>query len=79
MAYLKGWIGAAILVFVLSGCAETIWDKQGATQADFNKDSYECERDARQSGYFGSGLAGSLAMKEFYERCMVARGWTARE
>ena len=75
---MKRVIVLALVSFGLSGCAQTIWDKPGATQADFNRDSYECEKDTRQSGYFGGGLSGSLRMKEFYGKCMVARGWTAR-
>ena len=64
---------------LLGACATPkIWDKPGSTQAEFNKDSYECERDARQSGGFGGGIAGSLNMRDFFGRCMVARGWTAR-
>jgi hypothetical protein len=31
---------------VLSGCAQYQWQKQGATQAEFNSDSYACELDA---------------------------------
>ncbi len=68
----------ALLLLGLSGCAPTIWDKPGVTQAEFNTDTYECEKDARQSGYFGGGLAGALRMKKFYGKCMVARGYTAR-
>ena len=69
---------AAMALALLFGCAESYWDKYGATEQDFNRDSYECERDARQSGYYGTGLAGSLNMQNFYGRCMVARGWTLR-
>ncbi len=75
---MKRVIVLALVSFGLSGCAQTIWDKPGATQADYNKDTYECEKDTRQSGYFGGGLVGSMRMKEFYGKCMVAHGWTAR-
>jgi hypothetical protein len=37
-----------------------------------------CERDLRQSGYYGGGIAGQLNMRDFYNRCMEANGWTAR-
>lgn len=63
-----------------------MWVKPGATDADFRRDHYECERDARQSGYFGTGLVGAMNMAEFAKRCMRARGYdyvpadaTARE
>ena len=66
---------AAAITLGVAGCAKDVWVKPGATQADFNVDRYACERDARQSGYFGTGLVGALNMKGFYERCMVAHGW----
>jgi len=66
---------ALIGCVVLFGCAPTIWVKPGATQADYNRDSYGCEKDARQSGYFGGGLIGAVNMEQFEERCMVAHGW----
>jgi hypothetical protein len=68
----------AVTMFILSGCAQTIWDKAGATQQDFARDSYECERDMRQGGHYGGGLLGAMNAQDFQGRCMVARGWTAR-
>lgn len=59
-----------------AGCATPmVWDKNGATQDDYNKDSYECEKDARQSGYYGSGIAGAINLKEFFKKCMVSKGY----
>ena len=74
----KGIIAVAVVSVILSGCAPTIWDKPGATQADFARDSYDCEKDMRQSGYYGGGLVGALNAEEFSDRCMVAHGYTAR-
>jgi hypothetical protein len=71
-------ICAVALVVLLAGCAPMIWDKSGATQNDYNKDSYDCEKDARQSGYYGGGIAGGLEMKEFFKRCMVSKGYSLR-
>jgi hypothetical protein len=45
------------------------------TPEKFNKENYECERDMRQSGYYGQGLAAVIAANQFFERCMVAKGW----
>ncbi len=74
----KGYVACALLVMV-AGCAPSIiWTKVGATQPDFATDSYQCEKDARQSGYFGSGLAGAVNMQGFAERCMTAHGWRAQ-
>jgi hypothetical protein len=73
-----GLILALALAATLSGCGPTVWDKAGATQQDFNVDSYACERDARQSGYFGTGLVGASNMKQFYNECMVSKGYVPR-
>ena len=66
----------ASLLFIagLSGCAPTNWDKPGATQLDFSRESYECERGVRQSRT-GSGLLGALDARGFYNRCMAAHGY----
>lgn len=67
------------IALLLSGCAgQTYWDKPGATQADLRRDSYSCERDARQSGYYGSGIIGAINMQEFFGRCMEAQSYTLR-
>jgi hypothetical protein len=66
----------AIAAFlVLASCARPTWVKPGATQQDYATDSYQCEKDARQSGYFGGGLVGAANMADFASRCMVAHGW----
>ncbi len=68
-----------LLAFILAGCAPMIWDKSGATQDDYNRDSSECEKDARQNGYYGNELFGTMNMMEFLKRCMVSKGYTLRE
>jgi len=60
---------------VPAGCARTYWTKAGFNQADWNRDTYECERDMRQSGYYGSGLIGTLNAQDFFERCLAAKGY----
>jgi hypothetical protein len=62
-------------MLALTSCAST-WSKPGGTQAEFNKDSYECERDMRQSGGYGTGLVGALNAQGFAGRCMIAHGYT---
>lgn len=61
---------------LLASCAQYQWQKSGATQAGFKQDTYECEKDMRQSGYFGGGLLGAYNAYAFGERCMEARGYT---
>ena len=66
-----------LLVFSLTSCAnqQRVWTRDGATDQDFTTDKYECEKDVRQSGYFGAGLIGAANMSNFAARCMEARGW----
>jgi hypothetical protein len=72
---------ASILAtLMLFGCAQpahqqTTWKKEGATDTEYQADSYTCEKDARQSGYFGTGLIGAVSVKNFVEHCMFAHGW----
>jgi len=68
---------AVIALIALSGCVRTVWVKEGATPQDYNRESYECEKDARQSQYFGGGIVGAINFNEFENKCMVAHGWTA--
>jgi hypothetical protein len=50
---------ALILVGMwLAGCTHFAWTKTDFSETEFARDSYECERDARQSGYFGTGHTG---------------------
>ncbi len=70
------WVIVAIET--AAGCAPMMWDRPGATQADFNRDNYACERDARQSGYYGAGLTGTVNMQDFFRRRMEAQGHALR-
>jgi hypothetical protein len=68
---------AATACLTLASCAQpTLWVKPGASQADYNTDSYSCEKDARQSGYFGNGIPGAVNFRDFMNRCMFAHGWS---
>jgi len=44
--------------------------KPGATDFDWSRDSYECERDTKIAG-----VRGLPQQANFYERCLEARGW----
>jgi hypothetical protein len=69
------WLRLLLVLLLSSSCTRMMWVKPGATDADFRSDSYECARDARQSGYFGTGFAGAINMSAFAKRCMHARGY----
>jgi predicted aspartyl protease len=68
-----------LLACCIMGCAKTVWVKPGASQQDFTTDQYNCEKDARQSGYFGTGLVGAINMQNFYDSCMNSRGWYSQK
>ncbi len=65
----------AFSVLASASCARTVWTKAGLTEEEFRVDDYACERDMRQSGYFGAGWVGALHAQGFYERCMQAKGY----
>ena len=69
----KTW--AVLVTVLLAGCAQPVWIKDGATAQDLATDGYGCEKDARQSSYFGGGIGGAINMQNFQKRCMVAHGW----
>ena len=69
-----------MLVLALCGCADTgysyVWKKRGATDADLQRDGYECERDVRAAaGSFSGGVFGAGEAQAFGQRCMQAKGW----
>jgi hypothetical protein len=71
----------AILLSVGACASPTIWDKPGATQADFNRDSYECLKDAyvaSVSEYVGYGFTQPTVNFPIYDKCMVAHGYASR-
>lgn len=64
-----------IMVLLLTGCASIVYRHPNYTPQLWARDSYECERDARQSGYFGTGIMAQINFQNFYDRCLAARGW----
>jgi hypothetical protein len=73
MRYVAGPLALVVVVLCMaSGCARTIYyHHPDYTPERWATDSYECERDMRQSGDFGTGNRPT-----FYERCLSVRGWT---
>jgi hypothetical protein len=76
----RGAIGAALVGVGLSlVTAPVALERTGpspdSTRPTRNRDTYECERDMRQGGYYGTGIVGSLNAQAFQERCLVAKGY----
>jgi len=69
------------ILLTLAGCApQVVWTKPGGfIKQDYDQDSYACEKDMRQSGYFGGGIAGGIEMNQFFDKCMVAHGWVKQQ
>jgi hypothetical protein len=64
---------AITVASLLGGCHRFVpsgFEKQGSTEAEYNKDTYECDRDTRQVR-----LADIREAQDFFNRCMIARGW----
>ena len=69
----------------LGGCGtKAVWVKPGASEEDFARESYECEREARATaGARGPGLAGGGGLAASFETggfqsgCLRRRGWVA--
>ena len=58
---------------LLGGCAQTYWTKPGFNAADWQRDNYECERDARMSAAsFGGNVFSAV---DFFNRCLRAKGY----
>jgi len=66
---------------MLAACMPTMpttpraWDKPDATQADYDRENSECEKYAHE---FDGRAFSEQDRQGFYERCMIAHGWTKR-
>jgi hypothetical protein len=69
-------------VGLLSGCASKHWSKAGATEAEFNQDSYACaQQHGRDTFQWRPPIAGGPRYgpevdKDLYRSCMKARGYS---
>lgn len=68
-----------VVLIGLSGCAQMGWEKPGSTIEEYRVDHYACEKDARQSGYFGGGIYGTVNMQKFFNSCMESKGYYMRK
>jgi hypothetical protein len=71
-------IGLSV-IGVLTGCSDQVWVKAGMTQAEYQKDSYECGQSAGMTGSYGSSLDAAQQAKNAISRCMTARGYTLQK
>jgi hypothetical protein len=87
-------LSTTAVVAALVGCVPTIWDKPGATQAEFNVDNARCRLLARgmSPGDFyaqgtpqfvagasvGNAISTAAAQTANYKDCMMVLGYTPR-
>jgi len=68
----KLMISVILISLMLFGCASTKWCKPGATQADFERDKYDCQKKTRTSN---PGIVPENL--EPYFNCMkIEKGWS---
>ena len=64
---------------LLAGCAsQTEMNMANSTQEKYSIDSIECEKDTRESGFYG-GIIGKQDMQIFFHKCMISKGWKSVE
>lgn len=69
----------------LSGCAQIVWSKSGATEADLEKDTLQCQRDVdakyRALNQPNQSTKAALSLSKIIEddvkSCLTDKGWTA--
>ncbi len=72
------------MLALLGGCAgkPMAWYRDGATQEEFSRDSFECERESWKLQKTGYGLAGEMdhshKTRQAYMQCMQAKGYELR-
>lgn len=59
---------------LLTACAEVYWDKPDFSPKEYTRDSYECEKDRRQSHFDDN--EGFFAKKQFEDLCMRSKGYS---
>ena len=63
---------ALLMLLAVPACAQVYWTKPGFNATDWQRDNYECERDARTAAHSFSGVFDQQA---FFNRCLVAHGY----
>jgi hypothetical protein len=80
-------IAIASSIILLSGCANNkVWEKPGATQAEFAQEKYACMQQSQSrvstasvNQYGGGGFSAVTTNKPLFDACMNARGWYLQE
>lgn len=68
---------ALLILILVAGCAAekpTYWQRDGATQNDYNMDNGQCQAQA-----FAVPNAPVMQMAFVHNSCMRGKGWTLRQ
>ena len=72
-----------VISLSLFGCAQNLWIKPNSTQAEFERDRYNCLQDSQQrvgsaqvNAYGGSAINTVTTNNMLYSGCMGAKGWS---
>ena len=64
---------AGMAVLLTTGCGKHYWNRPGASQTDFARDSGEC---ARENALYMSGTKDyGIVLEDRYKACLKSRGW----
>ncbi len=74
------YIVAFATLLLLSACdlPTAVWTKPGVSQAQYSADTTDCEQQMNAAN-FGVGPATGANKKNYYERCMIDRGYAKEE
>lgn len=77
---MKFLLTSVSIALTLSACAPAVYKKAGATEEDFQREKYSCQRDANSVqptlGMFQDPMLTMMERADFYKQCMAAHGWT---
>lgn len=72
-----------VALISLTGCAQKLWVKPGASQNDFASDKYACMQESQQqqssaavNAYGGAAQSGTVTNVYLFNSCMNAKGWS---
>lgn len=63
------------LLLVLTGCAPTVYYKDGATAHDFNRALASCRVEAAMVPHTNDGLFDAVIGRQTIRNCLIAQDW----
>jgi hypothetical protein len=74
-----------LILFAMSGCAQTVWSKNGATESDLARDRTQCQIDIEAANPsftnpnrpMKQAVADSNRFEDLLNNCLTSKGWAA--